>query len=98
VRGANHTSNTTVTTTSATTNTTNNSNNDDARRRRRRRHPPTQADVTEEALDLIDGEIQDAARNIAERKQLAQRCSQAEELEITNDAFYQYVTWPVFSW
>ena len=50
-----------------------------------------QADVTEDALDLIDDEIDDAERNIAERKQLAQRCSEAEELEITNDAFYQYV-------
>ena len=46
--------------------------------------------MTEDALDMIDEEIDDAERNIAERQQLAQRCSQAEELEITNDAFYQY--------
>lgn len=46
---------------------------------------------------MIDEEIDDAERNIAERQQLAQRCSQAEELEITNDAFYQY-GYDVFLW
>ena len=54
---------------------------------------PSQADVTEDALDLIDEEIEEAERNIADRQQLADRCSRAEELEITNDAFYQCVKW-----